>query len=773
MPTESKPETTSTPGRARIATCLGALAGLLIALGMAFGAWRVYQTWLSLPDVNSLAAFKPDRPLRIYSQDGILLAEYGDERREIVPLSRIPIVVQQSLLAIEDARFYEHGGVDFSGLFRAAWANFASGRHAQGASTITMQVARRLYLSSEKTYDRKLREVLLAFKLEQQFSKQRLLEVYMNQIYLGERAYGFAAAASIYFDKSLDQLTPAEAALLAGLPKAPSAFNPTVNPERARVRQRYILARMHELGYLGDEQYASALDEPLRLKPRSYAIDPAFAFPVERARQLVVDQYGERAYRDGLDVTLTIQTATQAAAYDALHDGLLRAQQRRRYIPLGRVAIDGNAPASGLDDYPDRDGLTTAVVTATADRGGRLTVKTRDGTTLRAQAPAYAATPLTRGTVVTMASLGGKWEIAQAPDMEGALVSIDSVSGDVVAWVGGYDFHRGKFDHAVQALRQPGSCFKPFVYSASLEKGYFPGTMVDDSQRVLDSTVTGARPWRPKNYGGRYDGFITAREGLVRSKNLVTVGLTQASGIDYVRDFALRFGFAPDLNPGSFPLALGAGSVTPMQLTQAYAVFSNGGYLVQPRLIARIVQRGDQERYTSAGDIERKQIISPRNAFIMDSLLRDVVRKGTGRAAARIDKADAAGKTGTSNDARDAWFAGYATGLATTVWVGHDQFRSLGAVTGGTLALPIWTDFMRHATADRAPISRALPDDVVEENGDYIYREYRSSACVSDSHAFIRTGYRCASEPAPVPTREQQREHEQILEWFRQDADNV
>lgn len=756
-------------GRARIATWLGAAAGLLIALAIACGAWHVRQVWLTLPDVDSLAAFQPDRPLRIFSQDGALLAEYGDERREVVPLSKIPAVVQHSLLAIEDARFYEHGGVDYAGLFRAIWANLASGRHAQGASTITMQVARRLYLSSEKTYDRKLREVLLAYKLEQQYSKQRLLEVYMNQIYLGERAYGFAAAASIYFDKSLDALTPAEAALLAGLPKAPSAFNPTVNPERAAVRQRYILGRMHELGYLDDAQYASALSEPLRLKPRSHAVAPAFAFPVERARQLIVEQYGERAYRDGLDVTLTIARDTQVAAYDALHDGLVRVQQRRRYVPLGRVALDDAAVASAFERFPDRDGLTTAIVTAAVDRSGRLTVRTRDGTVEHPRQPAFVAAPLASGTVVTMAKLAGKWEIAQAPDMEGALVSIDAASGDVVAWVGGYDFHRGKFDHVLQAMRQPGSCFKPFVYSAALEKGYFPGTLVDDSQRLLDATVTGARPWRPKNYGGRYDGFISAREGLVRSKNLVTVGLTQASGIGYVRDHALRFGFEADQNPGSFPLALGAGSVTPMQLTQAYAVFANGGLLVQPRLISRIVQRDGQAHYTAAEDTARKQVISPRNAFIMDSLLRDVVRKGTGRAASRIDKADAAGKTGTSNDARDAWFAGYATGLATTVWVGHDQFRSLGAVTGGTLALPIWTDFMRHATADRAPIHRDMPADVAEDNGDYVYREYLGAACVNERYPFIRTPYACAAARAAYPTPEQQREHEQVLEWFRTD----
>lgn len=769
MPSESKPETPRLSRRPRIATYLAAIAGLLIGLATASGAWHVYQVWLALPDVRGLSAFQPDRPLRIFSQDGALLAEYGDERREVVPLSRIPAVVQQSLLAIEDARFYEHGGVDYSGLLRAAWANLVSGKHAQGASTITMQVARRLYLSSEKTYDRKLREVLLAYKLEQQFSKQRLLEVYMNQIYLGERAYGFAAAASIYFDKTLAQLTPAEAALLAGLPKAPSAFNPTINPERAAVRQRYILGRMHELGYLNAQQYASALVEPLRLKPRTGAIMPAFAFPVERARQLIVEQYGERAYREGLDVTLTIQEATQVAAYDALQAGLLRAQQRRRYVPLGRASLSGNAPMSALEQYPDREGLTTAVVTATADRSGRLTVNTRDGTVEHARQPAYVSTPLTSGMVVTMARLGGRWEIAQAPEMEGALVSIDAASGDVVAWVGGYDFHRGKFDHVLQALRQPGSCFKPFVYSAALEKGYFPGTMVDDNQRLLNSTVTGARPWRPRNYDNRYDGFITVREGLVRSKNLVTVGLTQASGIGYVRDFALRFGFEPSKNPGSFPLALGAGSVTPMQLTQAYAVFSNGGFLVQPRLISRIVQRDDREHYTSTSGTERKQVISPRNAFIMDSLLRDVVRKGTGRGASRIDKADTAGKTGTSNDARDAWFAGYSTGIATTVWVGHDQFRSLGAVWGATLALPIWNDFMRHATADRAPIQREMPADVIEDNGDYIYREYRLTACVNDTNPFIRNGYRCASEPVAYPTPEQQREHEQILEWFRTD----
>jgi penicillin-binding protein 1A len=751
----------------RLATKLMAGAGLIMGVCLGWLAIHVYGVWQVLPPIDVLDRYKPALPLRIYSTDGQLLAEYGEERREIVAMSRIPVLVRQSLLAIEDARYYEHGAVDYPGLLRAVWINAVMRRHAQGGSTITMQVARQFFLSAEKTYDRKLREILLAYKLEQTYSKDRLLELYMNQIYLGERAYGFSAAASIYFGKTLEQLSAAEAAMLAGLPKAPSAYNPVVNPERAQVRQRYILQRMRELGHLNEAQYQQALAEPLQVKSFRPAADPAFAYPVERVRQILVAQYGEQAYREGLDVTITLSEPAQRAAYQAVREGLLRTQMRKPYTADVRVATDMKNVDQILGKDADRYGLLAAVVTRIDAKA--VTVRARNGSIQHLKPVARAIRPLVVGSLVHIGQVDGQWQIVQVPEMEGALVSIDANSGDIVALVGGFDFERSKFDHALQAYRQPGSCFKPFVYSAALEKGYFPGTLVNDAQRELNAQETGARPWSPRNYGNRYDGFITARQGLVRSKNLVTVGLMQAAGAEYVQQFALRFGFEAERNPGNLPLALGAGAVTPMQLTQAYATFANGGYLVQPRLIQRIVRRKGDVLYQNESHPQRERVLSARNAYVMDSLLRDVVLHGTGRAAISLGKSDVAGKTGTSNQANDAWFAGYATGIATTVWLGYDQARSLGAVTGATLALPIWTQYMGKIVADRPPVQQLMPEDLSLYEGDFIYPEYQTRACLADNYPFIRSAWKCDANPRrDVPLQEDAAEHDRILQWFRQ-----
>ena len=491
--------------------------GLTLGLGMAAalaGGWWLRQAWQDLPAVEHLAQYKPALPLRIFSSEGELLAEYGEERREFLPLKEIPLRMRQALLAIEDARFYEHGAVDFYGLTRATLANVVTGHHAQGASTITMQVARDFFLSREKTVQRKLTEMLLAYKLEQHYGKDKLLELYMNQIYLGERSYGFSAASNIYFDKPLADVSIAEAAMLAGLPKAPSAYNPVANPQRATVRQHYILQRMRELGYITPAEYDAAVAEKLALnKDRNSSVHAA-AYAVEEARQLILQSYPESAYSMGLDVTTTIRMAPQRAADKSLRDGLLNAQARRGYRgPEARLAASEDSVARQLAPYPDSGEMRAALVRKVDTAGKRqVTAQLRNGDEIVLAASEArlggklawdGKRAIAEGSVIRVVRDAAKkgWLVSQLPEMEGALISVEAHSGEIVAMAGGFDFYRNHYNHAMQAYRQPGSSFKPFVYSAALEKGYFPGTAVDDTQRLLLPQETGARPWRPRNYG--------------------------------------------------------------------------------------------------------------------------------------------------------------------------------------------------------------------------------------------------------------------------------
>jgi penicillin-binding protein 1A len=775
--------------------------GLGVALsGSLVLAYCLNQVWQQLPAVDRLAQYRPALPLRIYSSEGVLLAEYGEERRQFVPIKDIPLRMQQALLAIEDARFYEHGAVDFSGLLRATFANVVLGRHAQGASTITMQVARDFFLKREKTLQRKVTEILLAYKLEQHYSKDKLLELYMNQIYLGERSYGFSAAANVYFDKSLDQLSVAEAAMLAGLPKAPSAYNPVANLERARVRQHHILQRMLDLNHITQDGYAQAMAEKLVINPHRNGSVREAAYAVEEARQLVMQVYPEHAYTMGLDVTTTIQMAPQLAADKQLRSGLQVAQGRRGYLgPEARLptangidGVDGIAQQarSLLSPYPDSGKLRAALV-ASVDKD-QVQAVLRDGTVIRVAAvdprivSSWSKLPggkrsLAAGAVIRVrqqardGGSGNKWLLSQMPEMEGALISLDANNGDILALAGGFDFSRNNYNHAMQAYRQPGSSFKPFVYSAALEKGYFPGTWVDDTQRLLLPSETGARAWRPRNYANNYEGFITVRRGLVRSKNLVAVSLMQAAGAAYVQQFSTGFGFVSERNPASLPLALGAGAVTPLQLAQSYAVFANGGYHQSPRLIKEIRNRSGQVLYGDAdgGHVGPQRqpgarVISARNAYLMDSMLQDVVESGTGRGAKALGRGDTAGKTGTSNDAYDAWFAGYSSGVVSVVWLGYDQPRTLGNATGGVLALPIWSNYMKVAVDDRQEQARTAPPGLALYGDDYVYAEYLDGACLRDGNDFIYSGLKCGFDAAAAQAaQEQAQEQTQAQERAR------
>ncbi|KWZ38977.1 penicillin-binding protein [Burkholderia savannae] len=639
-------------------TLAGLVLGAAIA-GGAVGTWTLQRIWTQLPSVEPLSVYRPALPLRIFSRDGELLAEYGVERREFVPLERIPPLVRHALLAAEDAQFYTHGAVDIGGLARATFANVVTGQPGQGGSTITMQVARNFFLTRDKVLSRKLAEILMSYKLERAYSKDKLLELYMNEIYLGERAYGFAAAASVYFGKPLDALTPGEAAVLAGLPKAPSAFNPVVNPARATTRRNYVLGRMRALGYLDEAAYRQAAGAPIALATTPPPGIVAAPYVAERARRMMVERFHDDAYTLGLDVTTTIAMRDQRAAEAALARGLTR--------------------------------------------GGRRDAKDA---------------------------------------LEGALVSVDAATGDILALAGGADFARNSFDHALQAYRQPGSSFKPFVYSAALEKGMFPGVLVDDAQRTLSREETGANPWRPRNFGNNYEGFIPVRRGLMRSKNLVAVSLMQAAQPDFVQQHAARFGFEPQRNPASLPLALGAGAATPLQIASAYAVFANDGVRMEPRLIESVRQRHGGVLF-DAQPATGVRVISERNAFVMDDMLRDVVRHGTARRALALNRSDAAGKTGTSNGSKDVWFGGYSSGVVSVVWMGYDAPRSLGRATGSSLALPVWVDYMKTAIGGRKAIDRTPPADVVLVDGDFVYAEAASGKCTPPLPPFVRSPFAC------------------------------
>ncbi|UCE30009.1 MAG: penicillin-binding protein 1A [Burkholderiales bacterium] len=708
-----------------------------------------------LPDVASLVEYRPKVPLRVYTSDGFLIGEFGEERRAVVRIEEVPVVMQRAILAAEDDRFFEHVGIDFIGLMRAVLANLAGDR--QGASTITMQVAKNFFFDEgRRDIAYKVFQMLLALRIEQALTKPQILELYINQIYLGQRAYGFSAAASAYFGKTLPELTVAEAAMLAGLPKAPSRYNPIVNPRRAQIRQRYVLGRMRELGFLTEPQYEQALAEPLALKPGGLTrtaesagkpVAPTLSAPyvAEMARQLVYDPYQERTYSAGLSVFTTIRARDQQLAEAALRSGVLTYDRRHGYRgPEAFVDLPGEAGALGefveetLAERPQIGDLEPALVLATG-KGG-VTVTRGNGERLQIEGAglkfaasglssrAPATRRLRRGAVVRIARMEkGGYEIVQLPEVEAAFVSVDAADGAVRALVGGFDFSRNKFNRVTQAWRQPGSSFKPFVYSAALEKGIMTSTYVNDAPIVIDPAITGGQLWEPKNYDGEYEGPMTLREGLARSKNMVSIRVLEAIGTTYAQDYVTRFGFDPERHPPYLTMALGAGAVTPLQMAGAYAVFANGGYRVRPYLVNRIVDSEGrvlaQAQPLRAGDAGMR-LIDPRNAFIMDSMLRNVVRSGTARRALALNRADVAGKTGTTNDSHDAWFAGYHPSVVAVAWVGFDQPRKLGnRETGGRLALPIWMDYMQEVLPALAVVQREPPPGVVQIGDEYYYTE--------------------------------------------------
>jgi penicillin-binding protein 1A len=760
---------------------LGLVAAGLAVLLMVVAVAMV-MAYPNLPDISDLADYKPKLPLRVYTADGQLMGEFGEERRNLTPIKDIPQVLKDAILAIEDNRFYQHGGVDYVGILRAGVANIGRMK-SQGASTITMQVARNVYLSSEKTYTRKIYEILLTYKLEHMLSKDQILEIYMNQIFLGNRAYGFASAAETYFGKSLKEITIAEAAMLAGLPKAPSSYNPISNPKRARSRQLHIIERMEENGYITAQQAAQAKAEPLRLRSSADRKTLHAEYVAETVRQMVFAQYGQETYTRGLNVYTTIQSQEQAAAYRALRQGLMDFERRQIYrgpeqfidLPSDPKKID-EAIDDALDDHPDNGDVMAAVVleaslkkvVAIRQNGEQLTI-TGEGlkpvqSGLADKAP--SAKQIRRGAVIRVVQMPkGGWEITQLPEVEGALVAITPQSGAIRALVGGFDFAKNKFNHVTQAWRQPGSSFKPFIYSAALEKGFTPSTIVNDAPLFFDGGVTGGQPWEPKNYDGSFDGPMSLRKGLAKSKNMVSIRVLQSVGARNAQEWITRFGFDADKHPPYLTMALGAGSVTVMQMATGYSVFANGGYRVQPHLINRIADYKDRilvDTPAPSHPEEAQRTIPARNAYLMTSLLQEVTRSGTAaRAQATLQRPDVYGKTGTTNDAMDAWFAGYQPNLAAVVWIGYDTPRKLGdRETGGGLSLPVWIKFMETALRGLPVSEPAVAEGLVNIGGEWIYDEFARGGGIHS----LGTPSESNKAPENLPPAE---ERSRILDLFK------
>jgi penicillin-binding protein 1A len=714
----------------------GTLAGVMI---VAFAAALVYPT---LPSLDVLTNYQPKIPLRVYSADGKLIGEFGEERRAVVKISGVPTPLIGAILAAEDERFYQHRGVDYIGVARAAISNFASGGVRQGASTITMQVARNFFLSKERTLTRKFNEALLAFKIEANLSKDQILALYVNQIYLGRRAYGFAAAAQTYFGKTLNELDLAEVAMLAGLPKAPSRYNPIANPKRAKLRQQYVLRRMRELRLISDDEFSAAGRKELTVKIKTESTEFAVHAEhlAEMVRQLLYERYREEAYARGIRVYTTLLTSHQEAAYRAVRRGVQDYDRRHGYRgPEGYVSLPAKlteeALEDGLHDAYASDDISPAIVIEAGTKRVRAYRKGGEWINIGENGLRFAARRLgskvrpsqriRRGAIIRVQrNEKGRWQITQLPLVEAAFVSMDPRDGAVRALVGGFDFGRNQYNRVTQALRQPGSSFKPFVYSAALEKGFTPATIINDAPLVFTAAQTGSEPWEPNNFDGKFSGPLRMRMALVKSKNLVSVRILQAISPQYVQDYAARFGFDPKLHPPYLTMALGAGNANPMQMVTAYAVFANGGYRVAPYLIERIEDAQGNvllQAQPAAAGTGAERVIDARNAFVMTSMMRDVVRMGTAARAMKLKRTDLAGKTGTTNEFVDAWFCGFNPGLVAVAWIGFDTPKTLGRnETGAQAALPIWMDYMGTVLKDVPEQPLVAPDGIVAVNVDSV-----------------------------------------------------
>ena len=698
-----------------------------------------------IPEVSKLLNYQPKMPLRIMTADGVQIAEFGRERRKLVDFNEVPKVLIQAILAAEDDRFFKHQGIDINGILRSAINNILKGSKAQGGSTITMQVARNFYLSSEKTFTRKIYEVLLALEIERKLSKKQILELYINQIYLGKRAYGFASAAQIYFAKSLNKINIAEAAMLAGLPKAPSAFNPYTNLRRATLRQRYVLGRMYKLGNISLSQYQKEFNRKLIFKK---GMGQRFAniFPVkadhlaEMVRQQVFSEFGEKTYNLGLTVFTTIRADEQRAAHMALRSGVLSYDKKNGYrgpeafIKLPNDPNSANEViADKLSSVSDSLDILAGIVTKiekskiTVSRGENIPIILKRSNTKFAEKFFTKQTPqkkrIRRGSLIRIKPSNEnnkEYEITQLPEAQAALVAVQTNNGAIRALVGGFDFQSNKYNRVTQAYRQPGSAIKPFIFGAALEKGFSPKTLINDLPINFSPESTGGTLWEPKNFNNLYLGPISMKEALTKSQNMVSIRIVKKITPKFSQDYISRFGFEAKKNPPLFSLALGAGAITPLQLVAGYSSIANGGFFIKPYFIDRILDYSGNlvRRYEPllAGN-EKYRIIDARHAYILHNMLSDVVDSGTARKAKVLERPDIAGKTGTTNDAIDAWFAGYQPAISAVTWFGYDNPKSLGEKqTGSGIALPIWIDFMKEILKRQPIVFKPEPPGIIRIN---------------------------------------------------------
>jgi penicillin-binding protein 1A len=720
----------------RLAKALAAaLAMGVLALGVA-----TLVVYPQLPDLDTLTHYQPKQALRVFTADGVQIGGFGSERRVYQRIDQIPKLMKDSLIATEDARFYAHGGIDPISVLRATVSVLSGGmvRRLQGGSTITQQVARTFLLTRERTVSRKFKEALLSLRIESALSKDQVLELYMNEIYLGSRAYGFEAAAQTYFGKTLAALSAAECAMLAGLPQNPQHVNPLSNPVRAQARQRIVLARMAKLGVINQAQYVAAKAEQLVVRKPS-GVELHAEFVAETARQQVFEQFGDKAYTQGFDVVTTLVAAEQQAAYQALRRTLIEHAQRQSWrgpedsedLP-SQLPDDDPAMAQALADIDDDEDLRAAIVTAASPSA--VTAVLVSGEVIKINKPglrlvqsglgpkAAKGLAIKRGSIVRVLQQSKGWLVTQWPQAEGAMVALHPATGEVRALVGGFDFAQNQFNHATQGWRQPGSSFKPFIYAAALDHGVMPETLVNDMP------LTDVGSWSPGNSDGSTDGPISVRDALARSKNLVTIRLVQLLGAPAMRQWTARFGFDAQRQPDNLTLALGTGATTPLQLASAYGVLANGGYLLPTTLIRSVTDSKGQVMFKAplVTPSDSLRVVSPRNAFVTTTLLQEVTRAGTAaRAQATLKRPDLYGKTGTTNDVVDAWFAGFQPGLVAVVWLGYDTPRSLGShASGASLALPVWIEFMA-AALKHVPVKElATPADVIQIDGHWRYSDW-------------------------------------------------
>ena len=726
-----------------------ALAAFIGAILIAAAAYVFLVLAPDLPALDAITDYQPKIPLRIYTADNALIGEFGEEHRDFVQIKDIPEVMKNALLSIEDARFYEHHGVDFIGAGRALVADLGGGFH-QGASTITMQVARNFFLSQEKTITRKIKEILLTFRIEAALNKDQILELYMNQIYLGQRTHGFSSAAKTYFGKPLNQVTLAEAAMLAGIPQNPVRHNPAVNFQRAKQRQMLVLKSMLNKGMITEAQFDEASHEHLTVTGKQM-YDAHADYVAEMVRQNIVAEYKDAAYTSGIKVYTTLLKADQDAAYEAVRKNIMDYDQRHGYRgPEAFITLpaDEDERDDAIDEilkkHPANDKLIAAVVTNVTNKFVQAELASGESIEINGDGLRFANNALQSKAKSDLKIIPGaiirviqdaklRWSITQLPEVEGAYVSLNAQTGAYRALVGGFDFNRKKFNHVTSAWRQPGSSIKPFIYSAALEKGFSPATLINDVQ--LSSTTEESLKWDPRNDDGKYDGPVTMRTALAQSKNVVSVRILKNIGVNTALEWLPHFGFSKDKHPDNLTLALGTGQVTPVQLATAYAVFANGGYQVTPWLISKVTDaRGKVLSETKAPAIaqDSDRVIDSRNAFITDSMLREVALRGTGAAAdQKLGRHDIAGKTGTSSEAVDGWFAGYADNIVGVAWMGYDDPKSLGGREfGATLALPIWIDSMRVSLTGKPETQRSAPEGVSNVEGDWMYTEFLNGAGV-------------------------------------------